>query len=299
MQTQNQQTLNLSSYTGYREELIESSGTRIALSIYDAQGPCVIFIPGTMTHPLFYDDFLAALAEKGFRVIGIHLVSHGKSPREKKIYTFADMIQNVRDTVSFCAKNFDGPVFVMGSSQGSILALAAAASDLRIKAVFPHNMFIPALRETIVITRFPKFLKYVHPVFLFLMKIGAKLFPRLPIPVGAYLDVRKISSSQQIMDRYFFDPIGLTQYPLSFLYSLFSADMTAATDGGIQCPLVIITSTGDPLFPYSYVRQVYEKIRAPKKEMLLFDEPCHLILNERVGKVIGPISEKLKEYASC
>ena len=52
--------LNLSGYDNYSEVLIESAGTRIALSLYRAGDhcPCIVFIPGTMTHPLFYDDFL-------------------------------------------------------------------------------------------------------------------------------------------------------------------------------------------------------------------------------------------------
>lgn len=296
MQTREQKTLNLSSYGKYKETIIDSAGTRIALSLYENSGPCVIFIPGTMTHPLFYDDFLTALAEKGFSVAGIHPVSHGKSPREKTIYTYADMLQNVLDTVTYCIRNGTDNIVVMGSSQGSILALAAAAADPRIKAVFPHNIFMPALKETIAITRFPGFLKYFQRIFLFSMKIGSALFPGLPIPIGLYLDIDKISSSTEIIDQYLSDPIGLQRYPLAFLCSLFTANMTAATDGSIKCPVVVITSTGDPLFPYSYIQQVFKMIVSPKKEMMVFDEPFHLIFNECVDRIIDPIADKLRQY---
>lgn len=295
MQTRDQKILNLSAYGKYREAVIDSAGTRIVLSIYENTGPCMVFIPGTMTHPLFYDDFLTALAEKGFTVVGIHPVSHGKSPREKKRYTYTDMVQNVRDTVTFCTRNFTDNLVVMGSSQGSLLALAAA-SDQRVRAVFSHNIFMPALKETIAITRFPEFLKYFQGVFLFFMKLGAFLFPGLPVPIGLYLNINRISSTKEIINQYLSDPIGLTSYPLAFLYSLFSADTASATDGSIKCPVVVISSTGDPLFPYSYIRQVYERISAPKKEMLVFDEPFHLIMNECVDRIIDPVAEKLRQY---
>jgi len=128
------------------------------------------------------------------------------------------------------------------------------------------------------------------------MKIGAGLIPGLPVPIGLYLDIHRISATKKIIDQYLSDPIGLTRYPLGFLYSLFTADITAATDGSLQCPVVVITSTGDPLFPYSYIRQVYEKITAPQKEILVFDEPFHLIMNECVDRIIDPIVEKLRQY---
>jgi len=100
MRNHDRAVLNLSGWDNYSEVLIESAGTRIALSIYHAgEGrPCIVFVPGTMTHPLFYDDFLTLLAGAGFNVAGVHPLSHGKSPREKKLFTFADMLQNIMDT---------------------------------------------------------------------------------------------------------------------------------------------------------------------------------------------------------
>ena len=57
-------------------------------------------LPGTMTHPLFYDQFLTALAESGYNVIGVHTNDN---------------------------------VILMGSSQGGILCPACACEDDRIK----------------------------------------------------------------------------------------------------------------------------------------------------------------------
>jgi esterase/lipase len=60
--------------------------------------------------------------------------------------------------------------------------------------------------------------------------------------------------------------------------------------------VVVITSTGDPLFPYSYIQQVFKMIVSPKKEMMVFDEPFHLIFNECVDRIIDPIADKLRQY---
>jgi len=291
-------SLNLSGYHNYSEVLIESAGTKIALSLYRAGDscPCIVFIPGTMTHPLFYDDFLTLLAGSGFNVAGMHLLSHGKSPREKKLYSFADMVQNVRDTVTYCIDNISKDVIVMGSSQGGILSLAAACTDNRIKAVFPHNVLIPSLKNSISVTSFPKFLKPFNGAITSIIKFAAKMAPGLQVPVTYYLEFDRITSSKAVRDLFYADPLGLTSYPLQFLASLFAADLGGISDGSIKCPVVVIASTGDRLFSYAYCLEVFEKIVAPHKELLVFDEPYHLIFNECPERILGPVVQKLNEY---
>jgi len=298
MRTTKQIILNLSGYDNYSEVLIESAGTRIALSLYHAgdNRPCIVFIPGTMTHPLFYDDFLTLLAGAGFNVAGVHLLSHGKSPREKMLFTFADMLQNIMDTISYCIDNISSDVILLGSSQGGILSLAAAGMDSRIKAVFPNNVLIPSLSSSIYITRFPRFLKPFHKPLTSIMKFAARIAPGLQLPPTFYLDFDRVSRSKALIDLFFSDPLNLASYPLCFLASLFTADLKSVSDGSIKCPVVVIASTGDTLFPYDYCLEVYEKIAAPQKEMLVFNEPYHLIFNECLESIIGPVVQKLKEY---
>ena len=292
--------LNNSYYNRYREELINSSGTKIALSIYESNknDPCIIFIPGTMTHPLFYDEFLSSLAENKFNIVGLHLISHGKSPREKHIYSFDDMIENVKDTISYCLDNFNEEIIVMGSSQGGILSIAVAGMDERIKAVFPHNILLPSLNDSIYVTSIPKVFKPLYRVIPVIMNMGAKIFPKFQIPITAYLKLNRIFTVEETKDQFYQDPIGLTKYPLYFLASLFSANLDLITDGSIRCPVVVISSRGDTLFPYEYCYKVFEKIKASRKEMIIFDEPHHLIFNESVEKVTEPIVKKLNEYVA-
>jgi len=298
MRSNDQIRLNLSGYEKYREVLIDSAGTRIALSLYMAGDgcPCIVFIPGTMTHPLFYDDFLSLLAGAGYNVAGVHLLSHGKSPRDKKLFTFVDMVQNVRDTVTYCLDNISKNVIVMGSSQGGILSLAVAGMDSRIKAVFPHNVLLPSLSSSIYVTRFPRFLKPFHRPLTSLMKLAARAAPGIQLPPSFYLDFDRVSRSKELIELFFSDPLNLTSYPLCFLASLFTADLKSISNGSIKCPVVVIASTGDTLFPYDYCREVFKKIAAPHKEMLVFDEPYHLIFNECPDRIIGLVIQKLSEY---
>jgi pimeloyl-ACP methyl ester carboxylesterase len=93
------------------------------------------------------------------------------------------------------------------------------------------------------------------------------------------------------------DPLGRTTYPLAFLASLFAADMRAVSSGQITCPVVVIASTGDPLFPFDYIQRVYERIQAPSKELLVFELNAHLIFNECLEEVLPRLVDKLKHYS--
>lgn len=126
----------------------------------------------------------------------------------------------------------------------------------------------------------------------------AKLLPRLRLPVGFYLDDRRIFGAGWTREQFYADPLSLTSYPLCFLASLFSADMSFLHPDAIGCPVVVIVATGDRLFPFDYVERVYGRLVAPHKEMLVFDLDRHLIFNECVEQVFPPLIGRLKEYAT-
>ena len=152
-----------------------SAGARIVLSVWDGTTgmPVVLFLPGTMTHPLFYEEFLDALSRAGLTVAGLHGQGHGKSPRARRPLTFASLVENARDAVTWIRQTFPGrPLAVVGSSQGSVLAMALAAADHRVDAVFAHNILDPALPSTIEITRFPRGLARAYPAVLAAFRAG-------------------------------------------------------------------------------------------------------------------------------
>lgn len=278
----------------YREEYIKSGKGNIALSIWDTgkHNPCIIFLPATMAYPAFWNDILTRLSESEINVIGIHFVGHGKSGRKIRKYSFSDMLQNIYDVISFTEKNFNSQIGVLGTSQGGILAVAAACEDMRIKAVFSHNVMLPQLKESICITKFPK---WSYNIMNNLMSIGAKLVPTLQVPIQFYLDLDKVFLSNEWKEKFFDDQFNLKKYSIYFLNSLFKADLGKVTDGSIECPVVIFASKGDRLFTIEYAQKVFELIKAKDKEMVLFDVNTHLIFNESLDTVFDPIVQKIKE----
>lgn len=280
----------------YEEVTIESNSVPIVLSIWKRSelDPCILFIPGTAVHPLFYEKFLGLLSSHGFNVIGVHPVCHGKSPRVKELFSFEEMIQNGRDAITYAIQRFNDQIYMMGSSQGGIITIALAGLDHRIKAAFPHNILIPSLPESICVTRFPRVMKHFYKPFVGSIKLCNRLLPRLKIPVGFYLDLAKVISNPKTLDQLRLDPDVLMSYPLYFLSSLFNAHIKQVQDGSIQCPVYILTSSGDPLFPLDYTQQVFQLIQAPYKELMVFEENCHLLFNESSDQTIEMIIMKVK-----
>jgi alpha-beta hydrolase superfamily lysophospholipase len=300
MRTREQRLLNaVQRPEVYEEVLVESAGAPFALSVWrgESDAPCVVFLPGTMTHPLFYEEFLDGLARAGFNLVGVHFQGHGKSPRVKRLFSLDDLVQNAFGAVSYAIGRFGGQVLVLGSSQGGVIATALAARDPRIKAVLAHSVLDPSVPESMRITRFPAWLQPYYKTLSEGMKATASVLPWLAIPVGFYLDDRRVFGEGWTREQFYCDPLGLGSYPLYFLSSLFCADMSFLTSGEIGCPVVIVASTGDRLFPFDYVQEIYERIVAPDKEMLVFELDRHLIFNESVEEVLPRIGAKLEEYS--
>ena len=92
----------------YKEVGISSNNVPITLSIWYTERSCptIVFLPGTMSHPLMYENFLSGLCERGFNIIGVHYLSHGKSPKIKMNYTMEDLLYNVYDATTYGMENY-------------------------------------------------------------------------------------------------------------------------------------------------------------------------------------------------
>jgi alpha-beta hydrolase superfamily lysophospholipase len=299
MRTREQRLLNAVQRPDvYEEVLIESRGVPIALSIWRGNpgAPCIVFLPGTMVHPLFYEELLDGLSRASFNVVGVHFQGHGKSPRVDQLYSFNTLVQNGRDAIGYATKRFQGPLVVLGSSQGGMVSISLASSEDRIAAVFAHNILDPHMADSIRITSFPHWLRPIRRVIVSAMNVAARLVPRLHVPIRFYLREDRVFRTNWTQEQYHRDSLRLSSYPLYFLASLFSADMRSLYSGQIRCPIVVIASIGDPLFPFDYIKRIYQQIKAPSKELLVFDLNYHLLFKECLEEVLPRLVETLKKY---
>lgn len=285
----------------YREVLIRSADVPVVLSVWTGRPdrPVVVFLPGTMTHPLFYEEFLDALNRAGITVVGVHSQGHGKSPRVRRPLVFSTLVTNARDAVSWTRSEFPGrPVTVIGSSQGGVVAMALAAAGERLDAVLAHNILDPTLPSTLEITRWPGWPPRAYPAVLAATRVGGRLLPRVPVPFDAYLDMSRVARDPATAEYFYTDPLGLRAYPLRFMASLFAADLSGMADGSIRCPVTVVAGRGDPLFPLAYTEQVYGRIVAPSRELLVVESAVHLPFNEDLDAVLPPVLDRLTRLSS-
>lgn len=279
----------------YEEVHIDSGGVPIVLSIWHAEPSraTVVFLAGTMVHPLFYAELLDGLAGHGYTIVGVHAQGHGRSPRTGAALTWTALLRNARDAVAYAVQRFGHPTLVLGSSQGGMLAMALATEGAELDGVIAHNILDPDDPAALRVTRFPSWLGGVHRQLRWLLRVAGRVLPRLPIPISAYLDLRRVCGDDASLERFRTDPFALHHYPLGFLASLFTADLSGMTDGRIRCPVTVLAASGDPLFFTADARRLFDRIEAPTKRFVELDLDRHLILNECVPQVLPTVAAEL------
>jgi alpha-beta hydrolase superfamily lysophospholipase len=248
-----------------------------------------VFLPGTMTHPLFYEEFCDGLSEPGVTVIGVHLEGHGKSPRVARVLRWATVIQNALDSIEWARERFGRCPVLLGTSQGGVLAIVAAKKDSRLAGVVAHNVLDPALAASLSVSRLPAWLRPMYRPLVRAVQALALVAPRTPIPFRFYLDITRVCRETWTAEQFLTDPLGRRSYPLVFLAGLFTADLSTVHDGPIACPVIVLAGRDDPLFSLAYTRQVFERVSAPQKELIVFDTDRHLLFNEALPLILGPV----------
>ena len=92
------------------------------------------------------------------------------------------MVANAVDAVDWAADHLDGPVVLLGSSQGGILAMAVAARSPRLALVVAHNILDPSLPESLAVSRLPGWLVGAYRPLLATLRLVARIAPGLPVP---------------------------------------------------------------------------------------------------------------------
>ena len=284
----------------YSEHKIESGQSNIVLSVWEPQEPeaAIVFIPATMLHSLCYEPLLRGFAERGYAVAGLHPIGHGKSPRGMNRYTLKDFIQNARDAVSFALERYQTPVLAMGTSQGGIVAAGLAAEDDRLAAVFSNNIMLSELPDTIQLTRLPKGIRRIYRLWKKIVKLSAFLLPDLSFPADYYLDASRLNFTDDIITSLRNDPLCLKRYPLSFLSSLLNTHIPGITNGSIHCPVYVVADSGDKLFEQEYTQKVFERLRAPYKELVSFNTGGHMLMLTSCDEVCETLTHKIHEAIS-
>ncbi|EPG64166.1 putative lysophospholipase [Leptospira wolffii serovar Khorat str. Khorat-H2] len=272
---------------------IESSGNSLLLTVRTSNvknANTIVFVPGTTAYSNVYAEYQHALWKEGYHVVGLDPRGHGESTGLRGDYTIQELTDDTLAAVEYAKKRFGTKVIVSGSSQGGIVAFYAAAKDDSIAAVVCHNLADLNGKDNLILTRFSL------PVFL--VPVADKLmelYQGYSIPVSFYLDLSREHFKDgtdigTLIDR---DPLAVTWVSLRAMRSLLKTPLQKPVEE-IQVPVFLIHAEKDHIFPESYVREIYSRLRSPKFFYLVPGKE-HMIFTNDVSEIVPVISSWLKK----
>jgi pimeloyl-ACP methyl ester carboxylesterase len=262
----------------FESDSVVSEGLALHLDIIDVdrERPTLVFMPGTNAYAMLYGDFLTALADRGHNVVGFDPRGHGRSQGARGSYTLSELVTDLRSVIAFARDRFGDPVVVAGSSQGGITAFYLAAMGDPVAGVICHNAADLADPDSVRLTRFPGIGRWLKPVLPRL----ARMFPELPIPMTAYLDlglepVRNMGNARDVL---YWDPLLVPFVRLKTMASLGGEPLARPVEE-IEVPVMILQAGRDTIFPTDYIEKLYARLSCPKSLKIYPDLPHYMIVD--------------------
>ncbi|MCC7105121.1 MAG: alpha/beta fold hydrolase [Chloroflexi bacterium] len=272
--------------TGPSYTAIVSGGERLHLDVYPSQpsDPAVIFMPGTGKYAAPYGPFLEALSGRGYQVIGIDPRGHGRSDGVRGDFTVEQLVQNVRDVLTFALENVSARVGLLGSSQGAIVVLYSLAIDDRAASAVCHNAAVlnESAAKAIHVSTLSRWLRPLAPVL-------GRLAPDVRSPIRRYLPIDAVYDDVALGEKLDADPLTVRAYTLRALGSHASAAPVRPIEV-IQTPTLLLGSERDRLFPSDYLRSIFDRLTC-EKEFVNLRGAGHMLLLEHVAATLPVVAD--------
>ena len=250
-----------------RRETLNLAGESLAVDLFHVSNtaPTVLFIHGIAVYPKIYWPFLERLRALGYNAVAPARQGHGDSTGRRGDCTMAEAVATVRATLAWASARYTGPMFLMGSSQGGMITIAALADGVQVRAAACHNAYHPDLLP----------LLYQRIFFL----LGRPLLKLLP--QNLYLDIRRIIDFSRVTDDPDLyrlvaeEPTVAWRYTLRALTSIVTYHPSRPYSE-IQVPTLFIVGERDNMLPPEYMLQVFRQLQC-EKNFVLVPNAGHLL----------------------
>lgn len=277
----------------FERDSITSGGLRLHADVIEVneKSPTVVFMPGTNAYAVLYGEFLAALADAGYNIVGFDPRGHGRSEGRRGSYTVPELMADMRAAIRYARRRFGDPVVVSGSSQGGITAFYVAAEGYPVAGALCHNIADLGDPSSVSLTAHPTFSRYAKP----LVTAAARLCPEFRVPMTLYIDlasepIRGLGNSREVLKS------GALLVPfvrLKGMASLAGEKLPCPVED-VSSPVMVLHGARDVIFPESYVRAIYDRLTCSKR-MKVYDGFHHYILFDNVDAVAPDAVEWLQE----
>jgi len=248
-------------------------------------------MPGTNAYAVVYGEFLAAMADAGYNIVGFDPRGHGRSGGRRGSYTIPELMADMRSAIRYARRRFGDPVFISGSSQGGIVAFYIAAEGYPVAGAICHNVADLGDPESVRLTRRPRMSRLAKPFVSFF----AGFLPELRVPMTAYLNleaepIRDLGNSRDLL----YEGALLVPYiRLRGMASLGGEKLPAPLEE-IRTPVMILHGEKDVIFPQEYIRRIYEGLTC-KKSLKIYEGCHHYVLFDEVEKVVPDVVAWMEE----
>lgn len=268
------------------DKYISSEELYIHLSVFEKNisSPVLIFIPGSGCYSLLYFNFLSALHENDFNVIGLDLPGHGKSGGKRGKFTYREVMKSISLAVDYATETYNDKIGIIGSSLGGFLSLYACGEEKRIKSAVCHNVIdlqnLPSTR---------KIFSY-YPVQVTL-KIISYIFPNIYIPLSFLFSWRDVFEDERHLYELKNDKLMVWKYALSSITSLFLFNKNKPLVEELSTKIFVLVSENDKILTEDYCKNVFDKITSKDKKFLSIPGAGHMLFIEYIPQVIEPVSQ--------
>jgi alpha-beta hydrolase superfamily lysophospholipase len=265
---------------GYHEEqhqIYSADGTRLHAHYWGPSGlhptRVMVIVHGMGGHGAYYRSSLAPyLAPRGVATYAADLRGHGLSDGPRgHIETFAELEQDVAATVRFARKRHpDLPFFLLGESMGTPLAIVHAATSP--KELQPDFLVLAAC--VIAPTVKPRIDEVFRTPFYYLTN---RRKVAIPITGREEQGVRdpdfvRVLKTDELFNRYI---------SVRFLLSMTSTmNRAARLHTNLTMPTLILQGGKDITIRHKPTREFFKRIAATEKEMHVYPDAYHAILND-------------------
>lgn len=270
-----------------------SGGIKLHLDVIevDATRPTLVFMPGTNAYALLYGEFLSALADEGFNIVGFDPRGHGRSGGARGSYTVPELMSDYRAVIEYARNRFGDPIVASGSSQGGFTAFYLAAEGVPIAGALCHNVADLGDPRSVELTANPTLSRLAKPFIRF----SARFLPGLKVPMTFYIDlagepIRALGNSRDLLHA---GPLLVPYVRLRGLASLGGEPLPRPVEE-IKTPVMIVHGERDVIFPQDYIEYIYDRLTCPKS-LEVYKGCHHYILFDHVDDVVPDVVTWMEE----
>jgi pimeloyl-ACP methyl ester carboxylesterase len=253
--------------------LIDSVSGKINLEVYkntDTNSPTLVFSHGIAGYARVLLPFLVPLFDKGFNIVAPDLEGYGYNNRLKGDFTWDIHLQNLKDSVDYAKRTFNGSVFLGGGSMGGPLAYATDARYNCADGLICWCLWDFADRE--FMARETNTGRMTYPLMPF-MRLFSSVAGKMRLKTTAFVSYDTLTDSTEFNSMIKADPQAGTLISLRGACSLVTQSKPDLGHEHYEKPVLVCQPESDKMTPARYTKKVFSKLKSNQKKYVGFEGP--------------------------